>query len=304
MGKALVIRGANYAANSLDKIDLDIVHAENIGVVPASLDLDFIGASRTLTATVIPSYAEDPVIWASSDEDVAVVADGVVTVVGVGTCTITATAGSVSATCAVSVSVELTGYSKYKNTSFEAGTSSNRLTVCYTLLGTSSTTYARFLSCCKSEMPYDHLMCHYKFTKLVDGTYALITSDSDLSGGELRVWNQIGYPVPIPLPPNTTKVRFVCPDDLHGAYPLFFKRNVEAYPAGGTTDGRGHFSPWRSLADTQSGYTWPYAASHDVDVPDDCDSLIVTFSTDIDNGGTLINDMTDTQIEGFKILCM
>lgn len=304
MGKALVIRGANYAANSLDKIDLDIVHAENIGVVPTSLDLDFIGASRTLTATVIPSYAEDPVIWTSSDEDVAVVADGVVTVVGVGSCTITATAGSVSASCTVNVAVYLTGFDKYKRSNMSAASSSNRLTTGDTVLGTSATSYTRYLLCCVSETPYDHLMANYKFTKLVDGAYALITDSTDLSGGDLRFFTHIGYPTPIPLAPNTTKVRFICPDNLHGAYPLFFKRNVEAYPAGGTTEGRGHFSPWRSLTAALTDYTWPYATSHDVTVPDDCDSLIVTFGTDSDNGGTLINDMTDTEIEGFKILCM
>ena len=51
------------------------------------------GKTLTLTATVAPDNATDKtVVWTSSDETVATVADGVVTAVAAGTATITATA--------------------------------------------------------------------------------------------------------------------------------------------------------------------------------------------------------------------
>ena len=63
------------------------------------------GATETLIATVAPANATDKtVIWASSDETVATVEDGVVTAVAAGTATITATAGeNKTASCAVTV---------------------------------------------------------------------------------------------------------------------------------------------------------------------------------------------------------
>ena len=67
-----------------------------------------VGNSETLTATVAPENATNKALtWASSDEDVAIVApDGTVTAVKVGTVTITATAADgsgKSATCTVTV---------------------------------------------------------------------------------------------------------------------------------------------------------------------------------------------------------
>lgn len=67
-----------------------------------------IGETETLTATVEPSDATDPVLWQSSDDAVASVRDGVVSALGVGDATITAAAGSVSATCEVSVKKTVT----------------------------------------------------------------------------------------------------------------------------------------------------------------------------------------------------
>lgn len=62
------------------------------------------GETGTLTATVEPADATDVVVWKSSDEEVAVVEDGVVGALTAGTATITATAGTKSATCKVIVS--------------------------------------------------------------------------------------------------------------------------------------------------------------------------------------------------------
>ena len=59
----------------------------------------------TLVATLEPADATTEVVWSSSDEAVATVTNGEVTMVGVGSATITAQAGEgVEATCAVEVS--------------------------------------------------------------------------------------------------------------------------------------------------------------------------------------------------------
>lgn len=64
------------------------------------------GTTQTLTATVEPVYATDPSLtWSSSNEEVATVANGKVTAVGIGTATITATANDGSG---VSASYEIT----------------------------------------------------------------------------------------------------------------------------------------------------------------------------------------------------
>ena len=58
----------------------------------------------TLIANVEPYDTTNLIVWSSSDEDVAIVSNGVVTPMGNGTCTITVTAGNVSANCVVTVS--------------------------------------------------------------------------------------------------------------------------------------------------------------------------------------------------------
>ncbi len=68
-----------------------------------SLELN-IGATATLTATVLPEDATDKTVtWTSSDPAVATVENGVITAVAAGSATITAAAGGQSATCAVTV---------------------------------------------------------------------------------------------------------------------------------------------------------------------------------------------------------
>lgn len=81
-----------------------------------------VGGTETLTATVAPDDATNKnVTWASSDENVATVVDGVVTAIAAGTTDITVTTedGSYTATCKVTVTagaVAVTGVSLNKET--------------------------------------------------------------------------------------------------------------------------------------------------------------------------------------------
>lgn len=63
-----------------------------------------VGASETLTATVLPSNATDKTVtWTVSPSGYATVSSGIVTAIESGSCTVTATAGSKSTSCAVVV---------------------------------------------------------------------------------------------------------------------------------------------------------------------------------------------------------
>ena len=82
------------------------------GVPCTGIALDQVGlmfggtimVEKTLVATVTPADCTEKVVWTSSDNSVATVADGVVTPIAPGSCVITAKCGAYSATCNVSVS--------------------------------------------------------------------------------------------------------------------------------------------------------------------------------------------------------
>ena len=72
----------------------EIIEVTSVSLNKTSLTLE-IGASETLTATVLPSNATDKsVTWTSSDQAVATVVNGKITAVGSGIATITATASN------------------------------------------------------------------------------------------------------------------------------------------------------------------------------------------------------------------
>ncbi len=104
MSRALIIKGANFSANAVEKITIsDPVPCTGITLSESSISLNTIGGTQTITPTVTPNDCTDNVIWTSSDDAVATVTNGVVTAVGIGTATITATCGSFSDTCSVAV---------------------------------------------------------------------------------------------------------------------------------------------------------------------------------------------------------
>ena len=82
----------------------EIIEVTSVSLDKSSLALE-IGESETLTATVLPNNATDKsVTWTSSDQSVAIVANGKVTAVGSGIATITATVSNgKTVTCMVTV---------------------------------------------------------------------------------------------------------------------------------------------------------------------------------------------------------
>ena len=83
--------------------DAAVISVDGIEVTPSTASVN-VGDTTTLTATLSPSGATGTIDWASSDESVATVANGVVTGVSAGTATITATCDGFSDTCEVTVS--------------------------------------------------------------------------------------------------------------------------------------------------------------------------------------------------------
>lgn len=102
MSKALVIKGANFSANKVETVTIgESVPCTGISLSESSVAFDTLNETATLVATLVPANTTDILSWISSDENVATVADGVVTCVGVGSATITATCGTQTATCSV-----------------------------------------------------------------------------------------------------------------------------------------------------------------------------------------------------------
>ena len=83
----------------------EVIEATSVSFNKTSLTLE-IGESETLTATILPNNAMDKTVtWTSSDQAVAMVANGKITAIGSGNATITATTSNgKTATCTVTVS--------------------------------------------------------------------------------------------------------------------------------------------------------------------------------------------------------
>ena len=102
MGYALKIKNVNFSANALDKVNyIEPVPCTGISIDKDTLTFEKVGDTERITATVTPSDTTDAIMWASSDENVATVIDGLVTIHGIGTATITVTCGSQTASATI-----------------------------------------------------------------------------------------------------------------------------------------------------------------------------------------------------------
>lgn len=124
MSKALVIKGASFAANKVETITLtQPIPCTGLSVSPTTVSFTALNATQQLTVTKTPADTTDTVSYASSNENVATVSSsGLVTCVGVGSATITVMCGTQSATCAVTSEIvingsSLSGFNGYQMTS-------------------------------------------------------------------------------------------------------------------------------------------------------------------------------------------
>lgn len=85
------------------KVSPATIPVTSVSITPPSCSIT-VGGTQTLVATVLPENATDKTVtWASDDENVATVVDGVITGVGSGTCSISAKAGGQTGLCTVTV---------------------------------------------------------------------------------------------------------------------------------------------------------------------------------------------------------
>ena len=101
---------SNTAASASCSVKV-LLSASSVTLDKTSIAFKALGETETLTATVLPEGTTDTIEWTSSNNDVATVADGVVTSVAAGTAEITAQCGSASATCSVTVEIAATSVS-------------------------------------------------------------------------------------------------------------------------------------------------------------------------------------------------
>lgn len=102
MGYALKLNKVNFSSVAVDYVTfVEEVPCTGITLNKNSITVDKAEGTDQLVATLTPSDTTDQVIWSSSNENVATVVNGVVTVHGIGTATITATCGEQTATATV-----------------------------------------------------------------------------------------------------------------------------------------------------------------------------------------------------------
>lgn len=110
MSKALVIKGASFAANKIETITLsESIPCTGLSVSQTTVSFIALNATQQLTVTKTPADTTDTVSYASSNESVATVSSsGLVTCVGVGSATITVMCGEQSVTCLVESEISMT----------------------------------------------------------------------------------------------------------------------------------------------------------------------------------------------------
>lgn len=315
MSQALIIKGADFTDNALESITFQRKHATSISLSEDTLSFDAIGDTATLTATALPADHEDTIRWMSSDTNVATVSNGTITVVGVGTCNITVSAGSVSASCAVTVEIELTGYNKYVRTIMDAASATNRIVASDTMLNTSGTSYVKYMVMCNAESTYSGGLILDAYNMAMydseSGRNVIPTDPATMTTKRLRLYNGIGYPLPIMLPSNCTKIRCIGLDGKYMPFPFFYQSTVPAYNevTSDSSQGKASLQPYRELSDYTDAYVtnaenYTGLQTNEFDVPAGCDSIHVLWASDSDNGGLLFKDMTAEQLASFKIIAM
>ena len=104
MGKALVIKNADFSSNKVATVTFNDVYCTGVSFSQSSVSLTALGEA-TVEYTISPSNTTDTVFFTSSDESVVSIVDGDVIVNGIGTCTLSLSCGVYAASCSVSVDI-------------------------------------------------------------------------------------------------------------------------------------------------------------------------------------------------------
>lgn len=103
MGYALKIANVNFSENAVDKVNyIDRVPCTGLSLDKDTLTFEKVGDTVLVVPTVTPSNTTDAITWSSSDENVATVLNGAVTIHGIGSAVITASCGGQTASAEIS----------------------------------------------------------------------------------------------------------------------------------------------------------------------------------------------------------
>ena len=270
MGKVIVIPGADFSQHAVAQI-----HFPNNPCTGISLDADshaFTDAGQIfqLTATPVPAYTDDPLVWASSDPGVATVTDGVVTSVGVGSATITVTCGDFSASCAVTAQMVISdpvipGYQLRRSST-----------------GTSAGDYLGTLKKIDGQV----IARYYILARNDANALAVAYNSGSVDQGGRRF-------CPIPLPAGTHKITITAPVGIKTHAEWYDKDNEPSWGGGAVVlDGATDYEAWDQDSFSQSVV---------MEVPDTAgiNSVAVAFFGENSDAGYMD---VDTPAEGFTII--
>jgi len=298
MAKTLVIKGADFNTNKLDTVTFEGEHTSQVTLSQNTISASAIGATTQLTASVIPLDSIDGIYWASSDTNVATVSQtGLVTIAGAGTCNITATSGTVTATCAVTCEVVLSGFVKATHTYAYPPSTSNDITGMYAY--PTDSWYTAYCTALDVDDEETKLLVDY-----------LMTTDTSASAtvkpvGSRPTSYKFGWVVPIPLAPNTSKIRVTSLDATFKSIVMYFKKNVASEYCGGYVASRKPTGTWSGSTSTDiASWPWETGPETEFDIPSGYDSVIVMWKLDAENSPfSDFNNATDAQMAEFTITC-
>lgn len=133
MATTLVIPDADFSAHKIETVVFGTVPCTGISLDQQTKSLTAL-TPFTLTATPVPANTTDSVVWSTSDNTVATVADGVVTPLKLGEAVITVTCGNYSASCAVTINnvvpdyVAICGYNPIRRSSTSPAATTQKVT--------------------------------------------------------------------------------------------------------------------------------------------------------------------------------
>ena len=203
MSKALVIKGANFYNNRVGQVTFhEVVPCTGLTISSDTIAFTSIGSTQQLTANVTPADTTESLIWTSSDTNVATVADGLVTCVGVGEATITATCGEQSASCSVTSSVAISNLSMI----LHKGLTSTDLSL---------------------DPPKDYCSVYGTESGISLQRLTILSAEPTPSGIKCLTGTVFPNIYPIMLPRNATKVSLTLPSDMDYASGANWKIGIQ-----------------------------------------------------------------------------
>ena len=238
MSKVLILPGTNFSANKVATIVIgEPVPCTGLSLDQSAYEFDAPGASFTLAATKVPANTTDALTWASSDETVAKVVDGVVTCEGVGTATITATCGNQTATCSITTDLSVTiGGDDY-------------------VIGNG------YILSENGEADYIGIYAYYK---------GRIMASAEQTG-DYYGWStsETGYVenYPIMIPKNASSMEMVVPTDFNNVTVIFLDSKQQTSAA---------LNPKTSKKVGKS-YGYPSSQKYTAQIPEEADSYVLNY---------------------------